>query len=185
MSEFLIQDGDKIKIDPDKYDTLVDLFENGAKKNEAAAAFLKSIGKNDDKRVMDLALTGMGINSVTDLKNSPTSTFNETASGAIVRLRSVTEYMNDNKHLYNKINPETQPLVDKYIASGKDISELEDLDARGDVFYKETTLVDKTGLESQITTLAGTDIQRKQDLLLAINTFYDQMPNASKKIELS
>lgn len=183
MSEFLIQDGDKIKIDPDKYDRLIDLFENGEKKNEAAVSFLKSIGKDDDKRVMDLALTGMGIKSVDDLKNNPASTFNETASEAIVRLRSVTEYMEE--HLYNKINPETQPLVDKYIASGKDIKELEDLDARGDVFYKETTLVDKTGLESQITTLAGDNIQRKQDLLLAINTFYDQMPNASKKIEIT
>ncbi len=185
MKQFLIQDGDRMKIDPDKYDNLLAMFKTGAKKNADAASFLETVGKNDDKNLIDLALTGMGIER-TDIQDESKkdNKFNESASEAIVRLRSVTTYMEDKG--YNKVNPETMKLVDNYVAKGDDAEyDLEELDKRGDVFYKDTEIVDKTGLESQITTLAGDNIQRKQDLLLAINTFYDQMPNASRKIEIS
>lgn len=50
-----------MKIDPTKYQTLLDMFKTGTKKNEVAAAFLESAGKDDDKSIIDLALTGMGI----------------------------------------------------------------------------------------------------------------------------
>jgi len=36
-----------------------------------------------------------------------------------------------------------------------------------------------------VKTLANGDTEKEDQLLLAINTFYDYMPNASKKIELS
>lgn len=173
-----------MKIDPNKYDDLLALFKTGTKKNADAAAFLETVGKNDDKNLIDLALTGMGIER-TDIQdeNKKDNKFDESASEAIVRLRSITTYMEEKG--YNKVNPETMKLVDNYVAKGDDAEyDLEELDKRGDVFYKDTEVVDKTGLESKITAIAGTDIQRKEDLLLAINTFYEQMPNASKKIDI-
>jgi hypothetical protein len=59
MKQFMIQDGDRMKIDPEKYNTLLSMFKTGAKKNVAAAAFLESMGKDDNKNMLDLALTGM------------------------------------------------------------------------------------------------------------------------------
>gem|GEM_PF-637703 len=182
MKQFLIQEGNTTKINPDQYETLLDMFKTGSKKNEAAAAFLESIGKNDQKNVIDLALTGMGI-SREELQNTPDKKFDNAASESIVRLRSVTEYMD--QHNYNAINPETQHLVDDYIAKGTNIDDLAAIDARGDVFYKTLEITDQTGLEATITTLANGDIQKKQELLLAINSFWETMPNASREIKLS
>ena len=42
--------------DLNKDEHLVETFKNGSKKNPAGAKFLESIGKNDDKHMMDLAL---------------------------------------------------------------------------------------------------------------------------------
>jgi 16S rRNA G527 N7-methylase RsmG len=120
------------------------MFKSGSKKNEAAATFLESMGKNDDKNMIDLALNGMGItrNKIEDDTNKEKK-FDETASKAIARLRSVSDYMTEKK--YVKINPETLPLIEKYIADEKaDITDLDKLATRGDVFYKETTVADKT-----------------------------------------
>ena len=94
MSEFLIQDGDQIKIDPNRYDELLTTLEKD-KKNPDGAEFVRSIGKNDDKHILDLALTGMGITSIEQLTKDPDKTFNETASEAIIRLRTVGGYMED------------------------------------------------------------------------------------------
>jgi len=184
MKQFLIQDGDQIKINPDKYDALLDIFKNGSKKNEAAAAFIESIGKDDERHVLDLGLTGMGVtrDQIENNENKDKK-FDKTAAEAIVRLRSVTEFMDQKK--YNKINSETQYLVDEYIANGKNINDLEDLEARGDVFYREIEIKDETGLATKIKELANNDIQKEEELLLAINSFYKQMPNAEKKIEIN
>lgn len=133
-----------MKIDPDKYDDFLAMFKTGAKKNADAASFLETVGKNDDKNLIDLALTGMGIER-TDIQDDTKkdSKFNESASEAIVRLRSVTTYMESKG--YNKVNPETMKLVDNYVAKGENADyDLEELDARGDVFYKDTEVVDKT-----------------------------------------
>lgn len=94
MAQFLIQDGDQIKIDPNRYDELLITLEKD-KKNPGGAEFVRSIGKNDDKRILDLALTGMGITSVEQLANTPDKAFNETASEAIIRLREVGVYMEE------------------------------------------------------------------------------------------
>ncbi len=182
MSEYLIEDNGHLKIDPNKHDTFINIFKNGPKKNDAAVKFLETIGKNDDKRVIDLALTGMGITSLDQLNDNEDKKFDQAASEAIVRLASVVGYMSEK--WYNKINPETQHLVDEYIAKGKDIDDLEELDARGDIFYKEVITTDKTGLQDKITELAQGNKQKEQDLLLGINTFYDYFPTADKKIEL-
>ena len=129
MKEFLIKDSDQIKVDPTKYDRLIDIFKNGPKKNEAAVKFLESIGKDDEKHVLDLGLTGMGITRE-QLQNDSNKDkkFDNTASDAIARLGSVSTFMEDNK--YVKINSETQYLVDEYIAKGKDPKELETLAKR-------------------------------------------------------
>lgn len=180
MSQFLIEDGDQIKIDPNKYDTLIDMFKTGPKKNDTAVAFLESLGKDDERRVIDLALTGMGI-TADDLKKNPNKEFNVAASNAIVSLQMVELFL-DTKW-YNKVNPETQYLLDDYI-SGKADYDLDYLERRGDVFYKSAEIVDKTGLQTKITELGEGNKQREEDLLLAINTFYDYMPNAEKKIDI-
>jgi len=179
MKQFLIQDGNKTKINPNKYDELVQLFKTWNKKNEVAASFLESIGKNDNKNIIDLALNGMNI-SRKDLQDNPNAKFDKAASEAIVRLTSVIWYMDQKWH--NKINPEMQHIVDSYIKTGK--PRLTEIDERGDVFYKETITTDKTGLQTKIQEISEGNIQREQDLLLAINTFYDYMPNAEKKISL-
>jgi hypothetical protein len=59
MKELLVQDSDSdhIQISPDKYDALLSSFKS--KKNTAAVAFLESIGKNDDRHMIDLAIKGM------------------------------------------------------------------------------------------------------------------------------
>ena len=114
-------------------------------------------------------------------KNKP---FDKAASEAIARLQSVIEFMNKEGKWYNKINSETQYLVDNYIANGKDIGDLEDLEARGDVFYKEINVVDKTGLAAKIKELANGNKQKEEDLLLAINTFYKKWPTSNKNIGL-
>lgn len=181
MSQFLIQDGDEIKIDPDRYDALLDMFENSDKKNPAAAEFLKSIGKDDSRHVIDLALTGMGITSLQQLENTPDAEFNKTSTEAIIRLREIVGHMDDN--MYNKINSETQYLVDDYI-SGKGEYSLDELDARGDVFYEEIEVVDKTGLQDRVKELAEGDPKKEEELLLAINTFWEKMPNGERNIEL-
>lgn len=185
MKQFLIQDGDKMKIDPNKYDTLLEIFKNGSKKNEAAAAFLESIGKNDEKHVLNLGLTGMGVKreQMEDDTNKDKK-FNTNASDTIIRLCLVNGFME--KNWYNKINSETQYMVDNYIANWrKDTDELDELVKRGDVFYKELNFVDQTGLSPKIKELANGDPKKEEEILLAINSFYNQMPNAEKKIELS
>jgi len=96
MKELLVQDsdGDHMKINPDKYDSLVDMFKNGSKKNPAGAKFLESIGRDDKKNMIDLALKGMGITRETIQDNSnKDKKFNESASKAIARLGSVSTYM--------------------------------------------------------------------------------------------
>ncbi|MFA6256344.1 MAG: hypothetical protein WC606_04110 [Candidatus Absconditabacterales bacterium] len=184
MKELLVKDDNHMKIDPDKYETLVNIFKNGSKKNTAGAEFLESIGKNDDKHMIDLALEGMGTSwdNIQDDSNKDKK-FNETASESIARLASVAEYMEEKQ--YNKLNSETQYLVEKYIREGKDIDDLKDLDARGDVFYKETIVIDNTGLKDKIKTIANGNTEKEEELLLAINTFYNKMPNADKKIDLT
>ena len=184
MKQFLIQDGNQMKIDPNKYDTLLEIFKNWSKRNEAAAKFLESIGRNDEKHVLNLGLTGMGIKRE-DIENdnNKNKPFDKAASEAIVRLHSVTDFMD--KKWYNKINSETQYLVEKYIADGKDSDDLDDLEARGDVFYKETNVVDKTGLAAKIKELANGNKQKEEDLLLAINTFYEKWPTSNKNIEIT
>ena len=83
-----------MKIDPDKYETLLTTFKTGTKKNEAGAKFLESIGKNDDKHMIDLALKGMGVTreKIQDDTNK-SNKFNDAATGAITRLGRVSAYM--------------------------------------------------------------------------------------------
>jgi len=107
--------------------------------------------------------------------------FNKTASDSIARLRSVVEFMDEKG--YNKINPETQDMIDEYIKNGKNIDDLADLAKRGDVIYKDLNVIDQTGLATQIKEIANGNTEREKELLLAINSFYEQMPNAQKKIE--
>lgn len=184
MKQFLIQDGDRMKVDPDKYDELLDMFKTGSKKNTAAAEFLEDIGKDDDSNAIDLALTGMGVtrNDIQKESNKDKE-FDKSASEAIVRLKSVEAFMDEKG--YTTINPETHTLVDDYIANGKDLDELEDLADRGDVFYKTAEVTDQTGLKDKITTIAEGDAEKEKNLLLALNTFREKMPNASRKIDIS
>ncbi len=132
-----------MKIDPTQYQKLLDMFKTGDKKNEAAATFLDTVGKDDKKNMIDLALTGMGITreNIQD-ETKADNKFDKSASYAIIRLREVSEYLETNK--YNKVNPETMSLVDNYIAGKEGAYTLEELDKRGDVFYKETEVVDQT-----------------------------------------
>lgn len=179
MAQFLIQDGDQIKIDPNRYDELLTTLEKD-KKNPGGAEFVRSIGKNDDKRILDLALTGMGITSVAQLQNNPDMKFNETASEAIIRLRTVGGYMEDK--WYNRLNSETQYLVDQYISTGKPT--LEDLDKRGDIFYKELEIQDKSWLKNKIVEIAKGDKKKEEELLLAMNSFYDYFPVSNETIDI-
>ena len=180
MKPYLVQDGDRIKVNPDKYDSLLEMFKNGSKKNPTAAAFLeKSVGKDDNRYVIDLALTGMWIDR--EKLKDPKGDFNKTASESLGRLARVMERM-DSKG-YNKMNAETQYLVQKYIAGDK-TNDLDDLEKRGDIFYKEVEIKDQTWLASKAKELANGNIQKEQNILLALNTFYDNMPTSNKKIEL-
>jgi hypothetical protein len=60
--------------------------------------FLESIGKDDDKNMIDLALKGMlgkdARDKIHDDKDKD-KTFNESASKSIARLASVSEYMTE------------------------------------------------------------------------------------------
>jgi len=184
MKQFLIQDGDRMKIDPTQYQKLLDMFKTGDKKNEAAATFLDTVGKDDKKNMIDLALTGMGITreNIQD-ETKADNKFDKSASDAIIRLREVSEYLETNK--YNKVNPETMSLVDNYIAGKEGAYTLEELDKRGDVFYKETEVVDQTWLAAKVKELAKDDPEKEEELLLALNTFWENMPNASRKIDIT
>jgi hypothetical protein len=62
---------------------------------------------------------------------------------------------------------------------------LKDLDARGDVFYKEAITTDKTWLAVEIKTIAAGDTEREEELLLALNSFYEKWPTSSKNMEIS
>ncbi|HBB04850.1 TPA: hypothetical protein DCZ39_08455 [Patescibacteria group bacterium] len=84
---------------------------------------------------------------------------------------------------YDKMNPETQYLIDKYI-SGENTTSLEDLEKRGDIFYKKIEVVDQTGLADKVKELAKGDAKKEKDLLLAINTFWETMPSGPKHIEI-
>lgn len=178
MKRFLVKDGDRIKINPNQYQELVDMFKS--KKNETAVAFLEnSVGKNDERHVIDLALRGMWV-TLDKLGKNPDGKFNEDiAAPAIARLAIVTQRMEEKK--YNKMNSETQYLVEKYIA-GDTTNTLDDLEKRGDIFYKDVEIKDKTWLADRVKELAKGNIQKEKDLLLALNTFPDNMP--STKIEL-
>lgn len=183
MKPYIIQKGNQIKIDPSKYDALLDTYKNGSKKNEVAASFIESIGKNDERHVLDLGLTGMGITrEEIENDNNKDKKFDKTAIESIVRLGSITEFMD--KEGYNKINWETQYLVDAYIRNDKDANSLEELKTRGDVFYKEIEVKDATGLAPKMKEWANNDPEKEEELLLAINSFYEKMPNTEKKIEL-
>jgi hypothetical protein len=95
MSQFLIEDGDQTKIDPTKYEELIDQFKPGrSKENPAAVAFLESLGKDDKRGVIDLALTGMGI-TFDDIKDNPDGKFDVAASDAIVKLQSVGLFLDE------------------------------------------------------------------------------------------
>lgn len=187
MKELLVQDsdGDHMKINPDKYDSLVDMFKNGSKKNPAGAKFLESIGRDDKKNMIDLALKGMGITRETIQDNSnKDKKFNESASKAIARLGSVSTYME--QKWYNKVNTETEHFIEEYIADeNADIEDLKALDARGDIFYKETITTDKTGLAVEIKELANGDTEKEEEILLALNSFYEKWPTSNKNIEIS
>lgn len=182
MKKLLIKDGDRLKVDPAQYDSLLDMFKTGSKKNETAAAFLeKSVGKDDNRHVIDLALKWMWI-TMDDLTKKPDGKFNEdTAAPALGRLATVVQLMKTGP--YNKMNSETQYLVDNYIAGDK-TNDLDDLEKRGDIFYKEVEIKDQTWLASKAKELANGNIQKEQNILLALNTFYDNMPTSNKKIEL-
>jgi len=187
MKELLVQDadGDHMKINPDKYDTLLTMFKSGSKKNAAAAKFLESIGKEDKGNMMNLALKGMGINreNIQDDSNKDKK-FNDAAGKAIARLWSIATYMETKK--YNKVNTETEYLLEQYIADeNADIDDLKELDKRGDIFYKEMTVVDKTGLWTKVKELANNDTEKEEELLLAINSFYEKMPSSNNKIEIA
>lgn len=187
MKELLVQDsdGDHMKIDPNKYDALVNTFKNWSKQNPAGAKFLESIGKDDKKNMMDLALKGMGITreNIQD-DNNKDKKFNEAASKSIARLGSVSEYME--QKWYTKVNTETEHLIEKYVADeNADINDLAELDKRGDVFYKESIVTDKTGLEAKIKVFANGDTEKEEELLLAINSFYEKMPSSNRAIDLT
>lgn len=185
MKQFLIEDDGQIKIDPKKYDQLVEIFKTWSKKNEAGAAFLESIGKNDEKHVLALGLKGIGITrkEIQDDANKDKKDFNKQASEAIARLATISGFME--AKWYNKINSETQYLVDNYISTEwKDIDDLEDLAKRGDVFYKETEIVDQTGLKERIKELTIGNPEKEEQLLLAVNTFYNTMKSTERTIEL-
>ncbi|MEI6773657.1 MAG: hypothetical protein WCL18_02270 [bacterium] len=101
------------------------------------------MGKDDERHVVDLGLTGMGISrKQIDNESDKNKTFDKQAIDSIAKISSVVAFMDTNK--YNKINSETQYLVDEYIAHGKDVDDLKALEARGDVFYKDITVSDKT-----------------------------------------
>jgi hypothetical protein len=52
------------------------------------------------------------------------------------------------------------------------------------VFYKEETITDKTGLADEVKILANGDAEKEEELLLALNTFYEKWPTSNKSIEL-
>jgi len=117
----------KMKIKADQYDNFITALEtNPDTKKKAAAKFLRSIGKDDPNGMIDLALNGMGISMDILQKGTEKDTFNETATQAIGRISTMTNFMEINN--YQTIIPEQMPLIKKYIAEGTPT--LQELEAR-------------------------------------------------------
>ncbi len=170
----------KLKIKEDQYDGFIATLEAGNDNQKAGAKFLKThVGKEDKNGFMDLTLRSMGITSISMLTDDPTKDFKETAAGAAARVYSVYAFME--KEGYSRINPETMPLIEAYIANtDATVDDLEDLKKRGDVFDITETITDKTGLAEKIKLIAPTDAEKQRYLLNGINDFYDYRPTVDK-----
>jgi hypothetical protein len=192
MKSYMEKDGERIKLSETGYATLHDKYSSGAEKNDTAIAFLDEIGKDDDKHIIDLALDAMNI-TWDGMDKTSDKKFNVTASNNIARLASIEPFMDDPANTYVKINPDTMRMVKNYI-KGKKIDGTEDenlsidylkiLAKRGDVFLEEETLKDEANVKTQIEAIT-TDKDKQEALLIAMNAFYDNMPNATKDIKLT
>lgn len=181
ISEFVEEKDGKIKIKEASHETLIKKMQ--LSKNKAGESFLKSIGKDDNQYIIDLAFKGMGI-SMDKLQdnNNKDKQFDETASKSIVKLNMVYTFME--KEWYSRINPDNIIYIEKFIANEhSDLDDLIDLGKRTDIFMKELPK-DETGLGAQLKTLANGNSTKETWLLIGINRFYEYMPSADKKIEL-
>jgi len=181
MANILEETSDgKLKIREDQYDRYIAVLEAGNDNQKAGAKFLKKhVGKEDKNGVIDLTLRSMGITSMEDLTKDPTKEFSATAAGAATRVYSVYAFME--KEGYSRINPETMPLIEAYIAdTNATVDDLEDLKKRGDVFDITETITDKTGLAAKIKLIAPTDAKKERYLLNGINDFYEYRPTTDK-----
>ena len=113
------------------------------------------------------------------LTDDSTKDFKETAAGAAARVYSVHAFME--KEGYSRINPETMPLIEAYIAdTDATVDDLEDFKKRGDVFDITEAVTDKTGMAAKIKLIAPTDTEKERYLLNGINDFYDYRPTTDK-----
>jgi len=170
----------KMKIKEDQYDNFIKTLESGNDKQKEWAKFLKKhVGKEDKNGWLDLSLRSMGITSLEDLTKDPKKEFSESISKSTVRLYSVGKFMEDK--WYARINPETMPLITKYIAdpSGTE-ADLEKLAKRWDVFETEEAVTDKTKLVDKVKAIAKTDTEKERLILNGLNKFYDYRPNTDK-----
>jgi len=138
-------------------------------------AFLEAIGQNDDRWLLDLALTSMGVSYPT-LSSSPNSTFNESAQAFIQRSIDLGELMNSKD--YQKTNNESDEKIREYMAGNMTLEELENSGA----FEKKVSLSQDVQnlLKSQIETLSITDDKDKQNLTEAVMQFYQDWPTSDK-----
>src|SRR5574344_1356396 len=181
MANILEETNDgKLKIKEKQYDEYIAMLEAGNDHQKAGAKFLKKhVGKEDKNGVMDLTLRSMGITSMEDLTNNPTKEFSATAGLAATKVYSVHAFME--KEGYNRINPETMPLIQAYIEDeNSTVDDLEDLKERGDVFDITEATTDKTGLSDKIKLIAPTDATKQRYLLNGINDFYEYRPATDK-----
>lgn len=181
MTTFLEETNDgKLRIREDQYDAYIAMLENGNDNQKAGAKFLKKhVGKEDKNGVMDLTLRSMGIEGIKTLNENPDKPFEEAAAGAAARVYSVHAFME--KEGYSRINPETMPLIEAYIAdTDATVDDLEDFKKRGDVFDITEAVTDKTGMAAKIKLIAPTDTEKERYLLNGINDFYDYRPTTDK-----
>lgn len=145
---------------------------------KARKEFLEQIGKNDQKGIVHLALTGVGLPwselSKPENKDIP---FTKQANEVISRALNIGTYMDSRG--YTKTNTEVDKRITDYVTKGTPT--LEELETEW-VFEKAVNIQPevKSKLDAQIDALTGLTDEQKKQLREALYQFYMDLPEPKK-----
>lgn len=134
------------------------------------------VEKNDHKDVVDLALTGMGIDE-DELTNNPDKQFNETAKDALDRVANVYKAMSDGG--YDIISNEGLKMVREYIKTGS--PSIDVLTGKG-IFEKSDTKIVATLSETLQKAVLDMQVSDKEQLTKSIKIFLEDNKTAGLDI---